>query len=154
MSVIFFFSSRRRHTRCALVTGVQTCALPISTIRRFSYPLSSRHPGSKPNHQAVEAPKWRTARAERRAGKAGCLSKRLSARDGSHLDVPKGFDQNGPLLRREVLKYRHMSSPSLLELGPFASKLDGLMIWFGPYHQKPAMKKKHKKKTKKQRRGG
>src|SRR3546814_2878101 len=28
----FFFSSRRRHTRCALVTGVQTCALPISGI--------------------------------------------------------------------------------------------------------------------------
>src|SRR3546814_1742137 len=30
--VDFFFSSRRRHTRCALVTGVQTCALPISRI--------------------------------------------------------------------------------------------------------------------------
>src|SRR3546814_5347900 len=29
---IFFFSSRRRHTRCALVTGVQTCALPICTL--------------------------------------------------------------------------------------------------------------------------
>src|SRR3546814_1591776 len=28
--VCFFCSSRRRHTRCALVTGVQTCALPIS----------------------------------------------------------------------------------------------------------------------------
>src|SRR3546814_6634065 len=28
---VFFFSSRRRHTRCALVTGVQTCALPICT---------------------------------------------------------------------------------------------------------------------------
>src|SRR3546814_6305962 len=28
--VCLFFSSRRRHTRCALVTGVQTCALPIS----------------------------------------------------------------------------------------------------------------------------
>src|SRR3546814_7503060 len=27
--IVFFFSSRRRHTRCALVTGVQTCALPI-----------------------------------------------------------------------------------------------------------------------------
>src|SRR3546814_10145682 len=26
---VFFFTSRRRHTRCALVTGVQTCALPI-----------------------------------------------------------------------------------------------------------------------------
>src|SRR3546814_3729519 len=31
--VIFFFSSRRRHTRCALVTGVQTCALPVSEMR-------------------------------------------------------------------------------------------------------------------------
>src|SRR3546814_8013625 len=30
MIKFFFFSSRRRHTRCALVTGVQTCALPIS----------------------------------------------------------------------------------------------------------------------------
>src|SRR3546814_12284521 len=29
---VFFFSSRRRHTRCALVTGVQTCALPICEI--------------------------------------------------------------------------------------------------------------------------
>src|SRR3546814_5957498 len=29
LCVFFFFSSRRRHTRCALVTGVQTCALPI-----------------------------------------------------------------------------------------------------------------------------
>src|SRR3546814_10093022 len=27
--MFFFVSSRRRHTRCALVTGVQTCALPI-----------------------------------------------------------------------------------------------------------------------------
>src|SRR3546814_5035124 len=29
MLLLFFLSSRRRHTRCALVTGVQTCALPI-----------------------------------------------------------------------------------------------------------------------------
>src|SRR3546814_1354438 len=33
--VFFFFSSRRRHTSCALVTGVQTCALPISVIPEF-----------------------------------------------------------------------------------------------------------------------
>src|SRR3546814_2661940 len=32
---LFFFSSRRRHTRCALVTGVQTCALPISRIENY-----------------------------------------------------------------------------------------------------------------------
>ena len=30
----FFFSSRRRHTRCADVTGVQTCALPISYVSK------------------------------------------------------------------------------------------------------------------------
>src|SRR3546814_785618 len=33
---LFFFSSRRRHTRCALVTGVQTCALPI--LRVLAHP--------------------------------------------------------------------------------------------------------------------
>src|SRR3546814_583445 len=33
MNRFFFFSSRRRHTRCALVTGVQTCALPISNFK-------------------------------------------------------------------------------------------------------------------------
>src|SRR3546814_4477988 len=31
---VFFFTSRRRHTMCALVTGVQTCALPISDFFR------------------------------------------------------------------------------------------------------------------------
>src|SRR3546814_6623881 len=45
--VFFFFSSRRRHTRCALVTGVQTCALPISPSRKsgkgsFFFPLLGR----------------------------------------------------------------------------------------------------------------
>src|SRR3546814_2344050 len=38
--VCFVFSSRRRHTRCALVTGVQTCALPIWRRRRISGELS------------------------------------------------------------------------------------------------------------------
>src|SRR3546814_3611172 len=32
---LFCFASRRRHTRCALVTGVQTCALPISAPSRI-----------------------------------------------------------------------------------------------------------------------
>src|SRR3546814_1509240 len=42
----FFFSSRRRHTRCALVTGVQTCALPISA------PLAFHHSALRPGSQA------------------------------------------------------------------------------------------------------
>src|SRR3546814_7285654 len=41
LGVLFFFSSRRRHTRCALVTGVQTCALPIS-INRTAFLATSR----------------------------------------------------------------------------------------------------------------
>src|SRR3546814_17291400 len=51
----FFFSSRRRHTRCALVTGVQTCALPISSAS------SSRC-----------AKKWPTAAAGRRTTTTRC----------------------------------------------------------------------------------
>src|SRR3546814_11534533 len=44
----FFFSSRRRHTRCTLGTGVQTCALPISTsarvaCRRQNEPITRQH---------------------------------------------------------------------------------------------------------------
>src|SRR3546814_5515046 len=39
--MIFFFASRRRHTRCALVTGVQTCALPISGLK--TVPVVIRH---------------------------------------------------------------------------------------------------------------
>src|SRR3546814_1358130 len=53
---VFFFSSRRRHTRCALVTGVQTCALPIwesqagtagyKSMTRIGSPRESRDPSS------------------------------------------------------------------------------------------------------------
>src|SRR3546814_5270466 len=39
----FFFSSRRRHTRCALVTGVQTCALPILFCQCPRRPIKFAH---------------------------------------------------------------------------------------------------------------
>src|SRR3546814_7294839 len=35
---MFFFSSKRRHTSCALVTGVQTCALPILRVPEWTPP--------------------------------------------------------------------------------------------------------------------
>src|SRR3546814_8046689 len=38
---IFFCSSRRRHTRCALVTGVQTCALPIFKVYEAGFKLDA-----------------------------------------------------------------------------------------------------------------
>src|SRR3546814_8382069 len=44
MSVcVFCFSSRRLHTRCALVTGVQTCALPTCPLALVSGPAHLRH---------------------------------------------------------------------------------------------------------------
>src|SRR3546814_1070920 len=52
VSVVFFFSSRRRHTRCALVTGVQTCALPIYG-HRVDYetgPVYWGEPGTNGHH--------------------------------------------------------------------------------------------------------
>src|SRR3546814_2036528 len=57
-----FFSSRRRHTRCALVTGVQTCALPIlSGDTRPGVPavitqtvdLADRHDAAPPAQSAL-----------------------------------------------------------------------------------------------------
>src|SRR3546814_5483805 len=51
----FFFSSRRRHTRCALVTGVQTCALPISRAGRH---LCGRGRRRRPLTRPGEATEW------------------------------------------------------------------------------------------------
>src|SRR3546814_12010151 len=48
-TLFFFFSSRRRHTRCALVTGVQTCALPISA----GAPCPRRGGSAAPEQQAI-----------------------------------------------------------------------------------------------------
>src|SRR3546814_7002204 len=61
--MFFFFASRRRNTRCALVTGVQTCALPISVpcaeitirVRR------DRSRAKKPNGHNARSPTCRTA---------------------------------------------------------------------------------------------
>src|SRR3546814_2050802 len=44
-TVYFFFTSRRRHTRCALVTGVQTCALPISENKTLGFAEARRYLG-------------------------------------------------------------------------------------------------------------
>src|SRR3546814_1509102 len=49
---MFFFSSRRRHTGCALVTGVQTCALPISHL----IPLSAVWAGAERDEHFGDAP--------------------------------------------------------------------------------------------------
>src|SRR3546814_6543080 len=50
----FFFSSRRRHTRCALVTGVQTCARPI-LIAADKGAAPGAAPTPKPSGDSVDA---------------------------------------------------------------------------------------------------
>src|SRR3546814_2392451 len=70
---LFFFSSRRRHTRCALVTGVQTCALPISTMRTSSHWLSNDLQGSRRKnyqHQSEALPAERQGAAVSRVPEA------------------------------------------------------------------------------------
>src|SRR3546814_4404193 len=74
LCVLFFFSSRRRHTRCALVTGVQTCALPISPVP----PVGCRPPARRRERTAPGRRRrrcgtgsWRSE--ERRVGKE-CVS--------------------------------------------------------------------------------
>src|SRR3546814_6529822 len=85
---MFFFSSRRRHTRCALVTGVQTCALPIwlhegvpVTHREWLSAPVARHTllsGARPGHEAARRHQFHHAQLgkrseERRVGKE-CVS--------------------------------------------------------------------------------
>src|SRR3546814_13481039 len=81
---MFFFSSIRRHTRCALVTGVQTCALPISRRRPHHDPRRCPHhlwlgarPDRRDRREALSRgsllPAERRRSEERRVGKE-CVS--------------------------------------------------------------------------------
>src|SRR3546814_7485666 len=76
--MFLFFSSIRRHTRCALVTGVQTCALPISrccpvvgSASRAAVGLLVVFPGGGASCSGVPRPAWSSE--ERRVGKE-CVS--------------------------------------------------------------------------------
>src|SRR3546814_4287097 len=75
----FFFSSRRRHTRCALVTGVQTCALPISRADEDAERASGAVADAGVAEQDAHRPEVASLRArggrseERRVGKE-CVS--------------------------------------------------------------------------------
>src|SRR3546814_9412834 len=66
----FFFSSIRRHTRCALVTGVQTCALPIFAARAL-HPGAPLAPGGQLRRSRAAAP---TARRSTHHGYVAAMS--------------------------------------------------------------------------------
>src|SRR3546814_11705339 len=116
MVVICFVSSRRRHTRCALVTGVQTCALPISPaggVNRSTAICSAPSPGScRPQSNfkvsgaatrivvfALDQAFARTAprSAERRVGKE-CVSTCRSRWSPYHYKQNTSYDNTYQLL--------------------------------------------------------
>src|SRR3546814_5045961 len=71
----FFFSSRRRHTRCALVTGVQTCALPIyegRAIYPFALSLSKGRSFFREAQRRTVLRQAQHERAEKKIGRASC----------------------------------------------------------------------------------
>src|SRR3546814_19286118 len=76
-TVTFFFPSRRQQTRCALVTGVQTCALPIWT------PSASRSWSTGPPAPSPWAASSSSRSEERRGGKE-CVSTCRSRRPPYH----------------------------------------------------------------------
>src|SRR3546814_2152972 len=88
---LFFFSSRRRHTRCALVTGVQTCALPISSHMRGWPSAASARPSPVPSQamrvlgvRMVSGAGWVIDRAHSKRAKARQSGLRMmGGRDGS-----------------------------------------------------------------------
>src|SRR3546814_16810281 len=81
----FFFSSRRRHTRCALVTGVQTCALPISYLHVFPYSARKGTPAARMPQLPVALRKARAARL--RAAGERALSRFLDGQNGRTTEV-------------------------------------------------------------------
>src|SRR3546814_11726821 len=102
---ILFFSSRRRHTRCALVTGVQTCALPISQNAGFPLLLSDRA----------------TAQADPRIVADAALKQVIwnvldNARDASNKAILLLVDRTGDTLGVEVRDEGLGFAPSTLAL--------------------------------------
>src|SRR3546814_2309754 len=76
--MLFVFSSRRRHTRCALVTGVQTCALPITAADRLDRDADCTRTGGL--DVGIERKIDRAARAVRPATEAKAVyGSRLAA---------------------------------------------------------------------------
>src|SRR3546814_10271899 len=71
----FFFSIIRRHTICALVTGVQTCALPIFFFY-LAQVVTPMFQGAELDARAAQQPAWQIGRAScRERGVSTCRSR-------------------------------------------------------------------------------
>src|SRR3546814_18321972 len=100
---VFFFSSRRRHTRCALVTGVQTCALPIFVESAYGVALD----GFALPYGDVAVGGWRNTPYV------------VIQNVGAYLDIPKFLDSDHPV------KTSADAEAYLSRLNAFSGVLDG-----------------------------
>src|SRR3546814_6954471 len=103
--ICFFFSSRRRHTRCALVTGVQTCALPI---------CDPDHPRSDPGDRRFALERPSVGHEPRRGGPSaiGQACRTVSAGRGIRIGACRsrpGIGGPGPGDRGETRSEEHTS---------------------------------------------
>src|SRR3546814_2471699 len=118
---LFFFSSRRRHTRCALVTGVQTCARPISLEHALCRRLlqragnaerpSRREAGGAGNAEgrgAAGPGETRTHRAERARRPSDVLN------EPRPLMIPHPAPETGPILGKLSLEALPLHEPILV----------------------------------------
>src|SRR3546814_14805476 len=117
VSAFLFFSSRGRHARCALVTGVQTCALPISPPPA---PPPGRYRGGGPAARSVVGPGGPRSE-ERRAGKE-CVRTCRSRWSTYHLKK-KSVDSRGLHNMSQTTKINHTNTNPLSNIPQYQQSL-------------------------------
>src|SRR3546814_9339351 len=129
----FFVSSRRRHTRCALVTGVQTCALPICRLD-LDEPLIVEVDGAtaKADHQNDRKPEHGRDLAEL------CLRYDDRDDDGRHkrrsarYNADEFIGEEEYKQRPEIEQQSHIAMLCAGRLFDFSHKLSLLLTWRVP----------------------
>src|SRR3546814_14488067 len=111
----FFFASRRRQTRCALVTGVQTCALPISLERTGDSDFAK-------GRSALYLRQDRTFRGTENMSKASPASAAAAA--ATPADSKARFVWEDPLLLEEQLSEEERDRKSVVEGKRVAVRVD------------------------------
>src|SRR3546814_4174578 len=104
--IFFFFSSRRRHTRCALVTGVQTCALPISESSPSRLPSAAVEAGAVVRSPAcVSSAALSSPRPRRRAGGGSHLLTQVGSVDRYYRQAGRSEEHTSELQSLMCISY-------------------------------------------------